>query len=103
LQYLHWQRAMSGTHRLAQHVLESGTGTNEGIMRNPDALGDLVSRLETDAVDFVREQIRVCANALDRIFAIGFVDAHCPAGADSVRVEKDHDLANDLLVGPCGL
>src|ERR1019366_551738 len=32
--------------------------------------------------------------------AIGLVDANRPARADAVRVEENHDLADDLLLGP---
>ena len=36
----------------------------------------------------------------DRIGAVGLEDPHRPRGADPVRVQEQHDLADDLLLGP---
>src|SRR5436190_5898537 len=70
-------------------------------MGDTDPFGDFVGGFESDAVDVVREQIRVRANALDGALAVSFVNAHRAAGAHAVRMKEHHDLANDLLVRPC--
>jgi hypothetical protein len=33
--------------------------------------------------------------------AVGLEDAHRPGGADPVAVKEDHDLPDNLLLGPC--
>ena len=37
-----------------------------------------------------------------RLRAVGLVDPHGPRGADPVNVQEEHDLADDLLLGPAG-
>ena len=65
-------------------------------LRNPDLLRDLVGGREADAVDVLRQHVGIAPHLLDCLLAIGLEDSHCPAGADAVAVQEEHDLA-DLL------
>jgi len=47
------------------------------------------------------QPVGVAADFFDGVLAVGLVDAHRPAGADPVGVQKDHDLTDDLLFHPC--
>ncbi len=69
-------------------------------MRDADFLGNLIGGLEADAVDIAGEAIGIFANGFDGVLAVGFVDANGAAGADAVRVQENHDIANDFLLGP---
>ena len=63
-------------------------------------MGDLIGGLKPDAVDVPGQPVRVGADLLDGIVAIGLVDAHRAARADPVAVEEDHNLADYLLLRP---
>jgi hypothetical protein len=60
----------------------------------------LVSGLEADAVNVLGQPVRVAPDLLDRVFAVSLEDPRCPACADSVAVEENHDVADDLLFRP---
>src|SRR5579862_6981412 len=65
-------------------------------------LSDLVGRPKSDAADILRQNVWIGAEGLDGLFSICLVNPHCPAGAHAIGMEKDHDLANNLLFGPRG-
>src|SRR5208282_267990 len=69
-------------------------------MRDADVLGYPVRRGEPDAVDVLGQRIGIRPDLLNRLVAVSLVDADRPAGTDSLRMEEDHDLADDLLLGP---
>jgi len=71
-------------------------------MGHAHLLGDLVRRSKSNAADVLRQDVRIGAQCLDGLFSISFVDPHRPAGAYAIGMQKDHDLANDLLFGPGG-
>ena len=48
----------------------------------------------------VGQAIRVRAHQLDGLVAVGLVDADGPGGADAVRLQEDHDVADGLLLLP---
>ena len=67
---------------------------------DPELGGDHVGGPEADAADVAREPVRVLRDQLDGVGAVGLEDAHRARGADPVRVQEQHDLADDLLVRP---
>src|SRR2546427_11817849 len=69
------------------------------VPRNPDLLGDLVGSREADPVYVLRQHVGIAAHLFDCLLAIGLEDSNRPAGADTVAVQEQHDLA-DL---PCFL
>src|ERR1017187_6884063 len=85
---------------LQQHMVEPRTGAQDGVMRDADLLGNAVRRSEPDPVDVPGQRVRVGLNPLDRLLAVSLVDADSPAGADSLRMEEHHDVADDLLFRP---
>ena len=70
------------------------------VFSNPSFSGDQVGRAEPDAADVARKPVGVLAHHLHRVGAVGLEDAHRPGRADAMRVEKHHDLPDDLLVSP---
>ena len=85
---------------LKEDVLEAGVDACGGIEREAEALGDLVGGLESDAADVAGEAVRIGADDLDGLVAVGLVDADGAGGGDAVAVEEDHDLADGLLLIP---
>src|SRR5439155_342056 len=61
---------------------------------------DLIRGAEADATDVPGQAIGVFRDELDGLGAVGLVDAHRARGADAVAVQEQHDLADDLLLGP---
>src|SRR5688572_2383003 len=84
----------------AEDVFEAGGGAHDRVARDADFLRNFVGGFETDAGNVTREEIWILADAFDGAFAVGFVNANGTSGADSMRMEKNHDLANDFLFGP---
>ncbi len=83
-----------------KHMAHPGLRPHQGVARDAQALGDGVGGLEADAVDIEGQAVGVLAHLLDGLVAVGLVDAHGARGADPVGLEKHHDLADDLLLGP---
>src|SRR5438132_2973424 len=61
---------------------------------------DLIGGAEADAADVAGQAIGVLRDELDGLGAVSLVDAHRARGADAVAVQEQHDLADDLLLGP---
>ena len=72
----------------------------ERISRNPDSLGDLVGGREADPVDVFREHIGIALHLFDCLLAVGLEYPHRPAGAHTVAVQEQHDLADLLCLLP---
>ncbi len=49
-----------------------------------------------------RQSVRILLDDFDGVWAVGLEDANRLGGRDAMGVKKDHDAANDLLVGPAG-
>ena len=79
-----------------------GAHPDHGGLLDAKLHGDGVGGLEADAADVARQAVRVLRHDLDGVGAVGLVDAHRPRRADAVAVQKHHDLADDLLLGPGG-
>ena len=82
-------------------MVQPGTRTNGGVLGNPHVLSNLVCGFEANAMDILGERVRIATNTLDRIGSVGLVNPHCATGAHPVRMQEQHDFADDLLVGPC--
>jgi len=85
---------------LDEDVAQSRAGAQQRIEWDSELSGDLVGGFEAYSRDVLGEAVWILANLLDRMFAIGFVNANRAAGAHSIRVEKNHDVADDFLLGP---
>src|ERR1039458_5525739 len=71
------------------------------ILGYSDALGYLIRRDKADAMDLLRQGVRVLPHRLDGQIPVGLVDADRSPGTDPVAVEEDHDLSDlhSLLPG----
>ena len=91
---------MSLIHGLGQRIRYTSADPHHGGLLDAELHGDSVGGLETDAVNVLRQRIRIAAHFLDGVLAVGLVDAHRPAGADAVAVQEHHDLPHGLLFRP---
>src|SRR5208282_6229911 len=73
---------------------------DQGIHRDAYLPGNLVGGLETNAVNVLGQPVRVVADLLNGALAISPVNAHGSTRADAVRVEKQHNVADDFLLVP---
>ena len=82
-------------------MVDSGPHPRQGIPRNPHARGNLVRCLKSNPINVFRQQIRILSDNRNRLLSIGLVDAHGPAGTDSVPMQEQHDLPHLLAFLPC--
>ena len=94
------QAAMALVHRLGEGVADAGADADHRGLLNAEAGGDGIRGLEADAAYVARDPVRVLAHHLDSAGPVGLEDAHGASRADAVAVQKHHDLADHLLLGP---
>ena len=99
-QLIRRQSAMTLVHRLGQRVGYSGAQSDHGGLFDAELHRDRVGALETNASDIPGKPIGVLGHDLHGVRAVGLEDANRPGGADPVAVKEDHDLPDDLLLGP---
>src|SRR5271169_2511103 len=91
---------MAFVHRLGERVGDAGTHADQRRLLDAELGRDLIGGAEADAADVAGQPVRVLRNELNRVGAIDLVDAHRARRADAVAVQEQHDLADDLLLGP---
>ena len=91
---------MTLVHRLGQRVGYPGAQSDHGGLFDAELHRDRVGALETNASDVPGKPIGVLGHDLHGVRAVGLEDANRPGGADPVAVQEDHDLPDDLLLGP---
>jgi hypothetical protein len=96
------QAAMTLIHRLCERVGDAGADPDHGRLLDAELHRDGIGDLEPDASDVAGQPVWVLRHHLNRIGAVGLEDAHCTRRPNPVAVQKYHDLANDLLLGPGG-
>src|SRR5215813_9250880 len=93
---------MTIVHRLGKREGNTGAHTNQRGLLDAELRRDLISSSEADAADVAGHAVWVFRNKPNSIGAVGLVDAHCARRADAIAVQKQHDLADDLLRSPAG-
>ena len=96
------QAAVPVVHGFSEREADPGPDADRGCLLDAEPLGHAVRGQEADAADVAGEPVGVLRDALHGLGAVGLVDAHGPRGADPVRVQEQHDLADHLLLGPAG-
>ena len=99
-QFVAGQTAVPLVHRLGQRVGDAGAHPDHRRLVDAEPHRDRIGGLEADAANVARQAVRVLRHDLDRIGAVGLEDAHRACRAHAMAVQKDHDLAHDLLLGP---
>ena len=93
---------MTVAHGFGERIRDSRAHPDHRGLLDTEFLGDHIRGAEPDASDVAREPIRILAHHLNGIGAIGLEDAHRSRRSDTVPVQEDHDLADDLLIRPGG-
>ncbi len=85
---------------LPQQVERAGLQALRRVLRDAELGGDLVRRLEADAVDVGGQPVGVLLHQLRGVGAVGLVDLDRVVGGDPVRLEEDHHLLDLPLLLP---
>ena len=93
-------RAVSLAGDLLQHVADSGPCAGDRVGVEPDRLRNRVRGAKADSADVEGKPVRVLPHPVHRLVSVEPVDPDRPGGAHPVRLEKDHDLADRLLLRP---
>ena len=101
-QLFHRQAAMPLAHRLGQCVADAGTDPDQGCLLDPDLCGDLIRGPKSDPANVLGQAVGVLTDDPYGLIAVGLVDPYRPRGADSVGMQEQHDVPDDLLLGPAG-
>ena len=91
---------MPFVHRLGERVGDPNTDADQRGLLDAELGCDLIGGSEADAADVAGQPVRVLRDQLNRIGAVGLVDADRARGADAIAVQEQHDLADHLLLGP---
>lgn len=94
------ERAMPLVDRLGQHVLQRPSTTTHRVGGNADLARDLIRGQEPDAANVASQPVGILGQHLDRVGAIGPMDADGAARAHTVRVQEDHDFPHRALALP---
>jgi hypothetical protein len=97
---LRWAGRNGRPRCFGEPIRDACTNTNRRSFLDPELGGDRVGGLETDAADIACEAIGIVSHDLDGIGAIGLIDPNGARRADLVAMQRDHDLAHDLLLRP---
>src|SRR5208282_3180070 len=77
-----------------------GAQSDHGGLFDAEPHRDRIGALETDASDVPGKPMGVLGHDLHGVRAVGLEDTNRPGGSDPVAVQEDHDLPDDLLLGP---
>ena len=66
----------------------------------PSLIAIASALLKTDAANIPGKLIGVLGHDLHGVRAVGLEDAYRPGGSNTIAVQEDHDLPNNLLLGP---
>ena len=99
-QLLGRQPAVPFVHRLGEGERNAGPETDHRGLLDAEPHCDRVGRLEADAANVAGQAIGVLRHHLHGVRAVGLVDPHGAGRSDAVRMQKHHDFAHDLLLGP---
>ena len=100
VELFHGQSAMAVIERFGERIRNAGPDPDHGGFLDAKLHGNRIGGFEADAAYILGQPVRVFRHDLHGIVAVGLVDAHRAGSADAVRMQKDHDLADDLLLGP---
>ena len=87
---------------LLEHVADPRPGAGDRVGIEPEGLRNRVGGAEADATHVEGEPVGVLADAVHRLVPVEPVDPDRPGRSHSVRLQEDHDLADRLLLSPCG-
>src|SRR5205823_1003401 len=92
--------AMPFVHSLGERIGNASPDPDQRCLFDAELRRDLIGGDKADAADVASEAVRVLGDQLNGIGTIGFVDPHRPRGADAITVQEQHDLTDNLLLGP---
>ena len=88
--------------RLLQGEGDAGAQPLRGFLCQAKPNGDGVGGAKADAPDVARQPVGVFRHHLDGVVAIGLENPNRARGPHAVGMQKHHDVAHRLLLGPAG-
>ena len=92
---------MTVAHGFGKRIRDSRADPDHRSLLDAEFLGDHICSAEPNASDVACKPIWILAHHLHGIGAVGLEDAHRSRRADTMLMQEDHDLADDLLIRPC--
>src|SRR5262249_34782470 len=91
---------MSFVHGLRKGVRNAGADADQCGLLDAELGRDLVSGAGADTPNVASQPIRIFGDKSDRIDTAGLVNPHRARCGYAIAVQEQHDLADDLLIGP---
>src|SRR2546426_4722607 len=86
--------------KLLQDMPHASLRPDHRVPWNTESLRQSIRRLKANAMDVEGQAIGILPHSGNGFIAIGLVNADRSGGANAMRVQEDHDLANDFLGFP---
>jgi len=87
---------------LQQRICDPSPRPEHRGLLDSELLGVGVGGLEPDAVDVPGKAVGVLCDQGDGVRTVGLINTDGPSGADSMALQEDNDLPDDLLLRPAG-
>src|SRR5262245_31389733 len=84
-------------------VSDSGTDPGRAIAPDSHCQCDPIRGEKPDAIDIARQTVRIAGYGGNTLVTISLVDLDRKKSADSISLEKDHDIADRAMFRPGGL
>jgi hypothetical protein len=92
--------SLATTEMPSKAELPSGAQPDHGGLFDAELHRNRVGALEPNPSDVPGKPIGVLGHDLQGVRAVGLEDANRPGGSNPIAVKKDHNLPDDLLLGP---
>src|SRR5437763_8495809 len=93
---------MPVVHGLGERIGNAGPDPDQRRLLDAELGRNLIGGDKADPPNVASQAVRVLGDQLNGIGSVGLVDPYGSRGSDSVAMEEQHDLADDLLFGPAG-
>src|SRR5437763_16445189 len=91
---------MPVVHGLGERIGNAGPDPDQRRLLDAELGRNLIGGDKADPPDIASQAVRVLGDQLNGIGSVGLVDPYGSRGSDAVAMEEQHDLADDLLLGP---
>ena len=91
---------VTGVGRVVHRLEHARLHSLRRVLRDPEARGDSVRRLEPDAPHVEGQSIRLARHDADRVRAVALEDPDRQRRRRAVRLQKDHHFSHRALLAP---
>src|SRR5438046_4057068 len=91
---------MPFVHGLGERIGNAGPDPDQRRLLDAELGRNLIGGDKADPPNVASQAVRVLGDQLNGIGSVGLIDPYGSRGSDAVAMEEQHDLADDLLLGP---